>query len=375
MKKIKVFSVLLLGSLFGLASCNLPDFMLKIPGVSKLATQQTETEKEEKTSEQGNENQNSNQNENQNQNQNNTNGNENNGNGNENNNNTTAAIVDTLTRESTGLKNGSSSYTAWTYTSTVSKVKYSGKSAAVHDSIQLRSKDSDSGVVSTTSAGKISKVTVEFEENTLEGRTLNVYGSSSAYSKPSDLFGNKKGTLLGTIVNGTSTSLTISGSYDYVGVCSAKDAMYLTSITFEWNGDSTGTGTNGNGNENGNGGEENTAKTVESVVADLEEAFGMQFEDETTHYALYLDCGEEGVTYSDTKAGESVLKPVTDALLLYMPDYLELAYSHFYTTEEDYWDDDSGDTAYSVELEVDEVTVELIGYVYNGSLCGQVCVY
>ena len=47
--------------------------------------------------------------------------------------------------------------------------------------------------------------------------------------------------MLGTIVKGTSTSLTITGSYTYVGVCSASGAMYLTDITFTYGAEDTAT--------------------------------------------------------------------------------------------------------------------------------------
>ena len=52
MRKTKFISVLLLGSVFGLSSCTLPDFMAKIPGLSKLASQQKEEKEEEQTNNQ-----------------------------------------------------------------------------------------------------------------------------------------------------------------------------------------------------------------------------------------------------------------------------------------------------------------------------------
>lgn len=51
MKKFKVFSLVLLGSMLGLASCNAPDFMYKIPGLNKLLTEKQEAQKEEKKDE------------------------------------------------------------------------------------------------------------------------------------------------------------------------------------------------------------------------------------------------------------------------------------------------------------------------------------
>ena len=232
MKKIKVFSLVLLGAVFGLTSCDLPDFLYSIPGVSNLLPAK-EQQKEEKNSEEekpaNQQEQTGDNGENNNQNQN------NNNNNNNNNNDLTEEASDTLNRGCTGVANGSSSYTDWTYTAP-SKAEYAGKSAGSHDSIQIRSKDKDSGIVTTKSAGKITSVSVEWNDETLDARVLNVYVSDKAYSKPTDLFGSNKGTLAGTIDAGDEDPLEISGDYQYVGICSSDGAMYLNSVTFNWNG-------------------------------------------------------------------------------------------------------------------------------------------
>lgn len=143
-----------------------------------------------------------------------------------------AAGGDKLTRETTGVSG--TNYTGWSGKSGASGAVYSGNSAGSNESIQLRSNNNNSGVVSTTSGGLIRKVKVAWNSNTASGRTLNVYGSNTAYTAASDLYGDNKGTLLGTIVNGTSTQLEITDDYEYVGVRSNDGAMYLTSITFVW---------------------------------------------------------------------------------------------------------------------------------------------
>lgn len=104
-----------------------------------------------------------------------------------------------------------------------------------NNAIQIRSNDSSSGVVSTSTIGTISKVTVDWGTGTADGRTLNVYGSNSAYTTPSVLFNaNTQGTLIGTIVCGTSTELSVSDSYKYIGLRSNSGAMYINSINIEW---------------------------------------------------------------------------------------------------------------------------------------------
>ncbi len=103
--------------------------------------------------------------------------------------------------------------------------------------IQLRASNY-SGIVSTTSGGKVKKVVVEWQGSTEDGRTLDVYGKNTAYSSSANLYKENtpstQGTKIGNIVCGTSTELTISGDYEYIGLRSNKNSMYLTSITIEW---------------------------------------------------------------------------------------------------------------------------------------------
>ena len=144
----------------------------------------------------------------------------------------TAPEGDKLTRETTGVTG--TSYTDWSEKTVASDAVYAGNSAGGNESIQLRSSNNNSGVVSTTSGGLIKKVKVAWNSNTASGRTLDVYGSNTAYTAASDLYGENSGTLLGTIAYGTSTQLEITGDYEYVGVRSNSGAMYLESITFVW---------------------------------------------------------------------------------------------------------------------------------------------
>ena len=142
--------------------------------------------------------------------------------------------VDVLTRSLTGISG--TSYTAWSgKKGSKSSAVYAGQSAGGNDAIQLRSNNSNSGIVSTTSGGKLKKVVVSWNSNTSSGRTLNVYGKNSVYTNATDLYNNsEQGTLLGTIVFGTSTELTITGDYEYIGIRSASGALYLDEIDITW---------------------------------------------------------------------------------------------------------------------------------------------
>jgi len=110
---------------------------------------------------------------------------------------------------------------------------YAGKCAGDHSSIQLNA-TSPNAIVTTTSGGLARKVTVVWESHTSNGRTLDIYGKNTAYSSGADLWTSDKGTKIGSIVCGTSTELTISGDYAFIGFRSNSNAMYLTSVTIKW---------------------------------------------------------------------------------------------------------------------------------------------
>lgn len=145
---------------------------------------------------------------------------------------TRSTVTDVLNRELTGVSGNS--YTAWSGKTSNSTAVWAGNSAGGNSSIQLRSNNNNSGIITTESGGTVKKITVVWNSNTVSGRTLNVYGKDSAYSSPEDLYNNNQGTLLGSIVCGTSTELIITGSYEYIGMRSSSGAMYLTQIDVKW---------------------------------------------------------------------------------------------------------------------------------------------
>ncbi len=144
-----------------------------------------------------------------------------------------STVTDVLNRAFTGMTG--STYADWSGKTGVSGAVYAGNSAGSNDAIQLRSNNNNSGIVTTVSGGNVKKVTVVWNSNTGAGRTLDVYGKNSAYSKATDLYNNdNQGTLLGSIVCGTSTSLVITGNYTYIGLRSKNGAMYIDEIQIEW---------------------------------------------------------------------------------------------------------------------------------------------
>ena len=147
-----------------------------------------------------------------------------------------SVVTDVLTRATTDITG--TSYSDWSGKTLLSGAVYAGQSAGGNDAIQLRSNNSNSGVITTASGGNAKKVAVIWNSNTTSGRTLNVYGNTVAYSAPTDLYASsKQGTLIGTIVCGTSTELVIDGDYAYIGMRSSSGAMYLDKIEIDWKPD------------------------------------------------------------------------------------------------------------------------------------------
>ena len=120
-----------------------------------------------------------------------------------------------------------------------SNAQYVAQCAGDKSSIQLRSNNNNSGVVSTISGGIVKRVEVEWQNETTAGRILQVYGSNTAYEAATDLYSDdKKGELLGEItMGGDETVVDYSqwtGDYKYIGFRSKSGAMYLTTITITW---------------------------------------------------------------------------------------------------------------------------------------------
>ena len=101
-------------------------------------------------------------------------------------------VCDTLTRELTGIANGATEYAKWSGKTAHSAAVYAGQSAGSNNTIQLRSSNSNSGVITTTSGGTIKRITVKFNSNTTEKRVLNIYASNSAYSDAANLYDSSK---------------------------------------------------------------------------------------------------------------------------------------------------------------------------------------
>ena len=150
---------------------------------------------------------------------------------------TPSTVTDVIT--AAGLTATSSSYADFSNKTFSSSAVYAGNSAVSTSShIQLRSKNSNSGIVTTTSGGKVRKITIVWSKDNTADRTLDVYGKNTPYESAANLYASKnadQGTKLGSL-NSTDkdTELTITGDYSYVGVRSNDNALQLESISIEW---------------------------------------------------------------------------------------------------------------------------------------------
>lgn len=81
---------------------------------------------------------------------------------------------------------------------------YAGNSAKNNTgSIQLRSSNSNSGIVATTSGGRISQIIIIWDNSTANARQIDVYGNTNPYTSAAELYetsGNtNQGELIGSL--------------------------------------------------------------------------------------------------------------------------------------------------------------------------------
>lgn len=145
-----------------------------------------------------------------------------------------STVTDVLTNK-TFTATGNS-YTDFSGKTASSTAVYAGNSATSYGAIQLRSDKSTSGIVTTSSGGKVVSITVTWDSKTNTARKLDIYGKNSAYSSASELYkAATQGTQLGSLqYSATPNTLTISGDYEYIGIRSYSGALYADEIKIVW---------------------------------------------------------------------------------------------------------------------------------------------
>ena len=143
-------------------------------------------------------------------------------------------VTDELTYESIGVTG--TSYKAWYGKAGNSGAEYDGYTAGIHESVVLRTTNNSSGIVTTYSGGNVRSVAITWNENTASGGTLRIYGKNeNSYEAATNLYNAEtRGTLLGTVVCGSSTELTVTGDYAYIGMRSASGDIYIDKIEITW---------------------------------------------------------------------------------------------------------------------------------------------
>ncbi|MCD8283009.1 MAG: chitobiase/beta-hexosaminidase C-terminal domain-containing protein [Prevotella sp.] len=154
---------------------------------------------------------------------------------------TSAYVSDVLTQTETGIT--VNAYSNFTYTAPSGNA-YAGYVAGNYGSIQMKSTDSTSGIIVTTSIGYVRKIVIVWNSNTVSttARDVDVYGKNTAYSSAADLYDSSaRGTQIGeaehTVTQGNTetTEITVTdGDYAYIGLRSKSGALYLDSITIYW---------------------------------------------------------------------------------------------------------------------------------------------
>lgn len=161
-----------------------------------------------------------------------------------------ATVTDEITVESlkssANYSSGSTSYTDFTVTGT-SGAEYAlqcGHNKGTR--LQFRSSKNNSGLVTTKSAGTVKSVTITWESGTMTAaRTMNIYGSATAYTAPTGLYGASAPKATGTIAFDPTTAAA-SGTYDFtdapafVSMRSNSGAIYISKIEIVW--ETAGTG-------------------------------------------------------------------------------------------------------------------------------------
>lgn len=144
-------------------------------------------------------------------------------------------VTDTLNQTAFGLVDKDTNYADHTYTSTDTHITYSAYCASAQG-IQLRVKNSNSGIVGGASDSTCQSISVTFGDSTESGkRAVEIYASNTAFTI-ADMYAGTV-TKVATL-NYTSSKPTVEyefeEEYSYIGIKSESGAVYLTSIVIDW---------------------------------------------------------------------------------------------------------------------------------------------
>ncbi len=117
---------------------------------------------------------------------------------------------------------------------------YAGTNAmSTAGAIQLRTSDSESGIVVTAANGEkiVKSVSIAYQTAPTNERKLQVYGKHTTYGSAANLYSSEatvQGTLIGEIAADGSLDCTSTEEYEYIGLRSSDGAIYVAVIMIEW---------------------------------------------------------------------------------------------------------------------------------------------
>ena len=144
-----------------------------------------------------------------------------------------ATVVDVLNNANANEGSTKTTYATHTFTC-ASGAEYVSQCAGEGGTIQIRSKNSNSGIVVTKSVGTVKSITIKFNSKTDSDRTVNVYGSNTAYTDPSKLYSGSSHVTQIKYSAGAQQTYTFTTDYAYVGIRSSSGAIYLDEVDIEW---------------------------------------------------------------------------------------------------------------------------------------------
>ena len=132
------------------------------------------------------------------------------------------------------------SYVVATYTSATTGITYTIQGcktqASYGEGLQFRSKNNNSGLVITANPKGATFKSAAFKacSGPTTNNTMEFYGNTTAYSNPTDLYGENKGTSIGTLKQNETAAMNASADYNFIGMRSTKGAVYIETITFTY---------------------------------------------------------------------------------------------------------------------------------------------
>jgi len=109
---------------------------------------------------------------------------------------------------------------------------YEAQCASEHG-IQIRSKNSNSGIIAQNADLKCKSITIKFDSNTNKSRVVEIYAANTPF-EIADMYSDSV-TKVGTVsMSNNAATYTFTSDYSYIGLRSSNGAIYITSVDIIW---------------------------------------------------------------------------------------------------------------------------------------------